>query len=157
MRWRGPGGVCDEAVFGAFDGLTAFEGVLLGLLGHPALVFTAAVGVGVADTVGMAAGEWLSDSDNGPVAAAVIGAFAGVAAIAPALPYALGFPGWWARGWAAGLICAVVGWISWQRAGMTRGGKPIGRLRAAAESFGVLAVTAAVVAATVRFTPGGGA
>jgi len=149
--------VADEAVFGAFDGLTAFEGVLLGLLAHPALVFTAAVGVGAANTVGMAAGQWLSDSDNGLGPAAVIGAFAGGATIVPAMPFALGLPGWWARGVAAGLIAAVVGWIAWQRASMPRKGRRPGLRRALAESYGVLAAAALVVAVCVHFTPGGSA
>lgn len=139
------------AVFGAADGLTCFLGVVLGLAAHPSLVFPGAVGVGAAEAVGMAAGEWQSASGSGFAAAVVIGAATGLATIIPALPYAAGLPGWYARGWSAALVLLITAGIAWSR----RGDRGI--RRAAAESFGILAAVAVVVGVAVHFTPAGAA
>ena len=139
------------AVFGGFDGLTCFLGVVLGLATHPSLVFPAAVGVGVAEATGMAAGEWQSSSSGGFAAAAVIGVATGLATIVPALPYAAAFPGWYARGWSAALVLLITAVIAWSRRGER------GIARASAETFGILAAVALVVAAAVHFTPAGAA
>jgi hypothetical protein len=138
------------AVFGAADGLTCFLGVMLGLFSHPGLIFPVAIGVGAAETVGMAAGEWLSDSRNGLLPSAVIGAATGAGAVIPALPYAI-MPGWYARGWSIGLIIAITAVIAWKR---YRTGERSLAL-AATESYGILLAAAAAVAVCVQLTPGG--
>jgi VIT1/CCC1 family predicted Fe2+/Mn2+ transporter len=156
MTPPGRSGFIRPVVFGSFDGLTCFLGVLFGLLGHPQLVMAAAVGVGTAEIVGMAAGEWQSDSSNGLAASAVIGLASGVGAILPALPYGLGMPGWYARGWSAGLVFALTACIAQARRGEPdRCGRPRSARRAFSESYLILAVVAVVVAAAVHFTPGG--
>jgi VIT1/CCC1 family predicted Fe2+/Mn2+ transporter len=140
--------VSRPAVFGMFDGLTCYLGVMLGLASHPRLIVAAAVGVGAAETVGMAAGEWLSSSKNGFVSSAVIGVATGAGAIIPALPYTL-MSGWYARGWSIGLVLVLTAAIAWQRRAER------GVRRAFAESFGVLAAAAGLVALCIHFTPGG--
>jgi hypothetical protein len=139
-------------VFGAADGLTCFLGVMLGLLAHPSLILPVAIGVGAAETVGMAAGEWLSESKNGFTASAAIGLATGAGAVIPALPFAI-MPGWYARGWSVGLILAITAVIAWKR--YRTGERSFGL--AAAESYGVLAAAAVAVAICVQFTPGGAA
>lgn len=126
------------AVFGAFDGITCLLGVMLPLLAHPAYILRTAVGVGLAEAVGMAAGEWQSNSENGFGASAVIGAASGAGAILPALPYGMLPPGP-ARAASAVLLLVVVGVIAWLRGGAR------GRRRAFAESYLILAAVAAVV------------
>lgn len=139
------------AIFGMADGITSYLGVLLGLAGHPGLIMAAAIGVGAASMVGMASGEWLSESRNGFGPSLVIGAATGAGVVLPALPYGLGFPGWYARGWSAALILAITAVIAWQR----RGDRSLPL--AFAESYGVLVAAAVVVAVCVHFTPGGAA
>jgi hypothetical protein len=144
------------AVFGAFDGLTCFLGVVLGLAVHPAWVLPGAVGVGTAEMVGMAAGEWQSDSSNGLTASVVIGIATGLATVAPALPYGLAFPGWYARGWAAGIVIAITAFIASARRGEPdRSGRPRSTGRAFAESYAILAAVTVIVAIAVHLTPGG--
>jgi VIT1/CCC1 family predicted Fe2+/Mn2+ transporter len=140
------------ALLGAFDGLVCFLGVELGLLTHPALILTAAIGVGAAEMVGMAGGEWLSESRNGFGPSAVIGVATGAGAVIPALPYAL-MPGWYARGWSAALVLAITGLIAWKRGQQGTRSLPL----ASAESYGILLAAAAAVAICVHFTPGGAA
>jgi VIT1/CCC1 family predicted Fe2+/Mn2+ transporter len=55
-----------EAAFGSCDGLTSVAGVIFGLLseGRHAIIL-AGVGLAVASTFGMGAGEWLGDTDKG--------------------------------------------------------------------------------------------
>ena len=138
------------AVFGAADGLTCALGAILSLAGHPELVVRTAVALAAAECVGMAAGEWLSESATGFQASAVIGLATGGGGVLPALPYA------WLSGaaavWASVAVFVVcAGLITWARAGR-RGWK-----RAAAETYGVLAVvTLAVVLSQVLMPSGGG-
>jgi VIT1/CCC1 family predicted Fe2+/Mn2+ transporter len=138
------------AIFGTFDGITSLLGVLLGLAGHPALVLPAAVGVGTAEAVGMAAGQWQSESDDGLGAAAVIGAATGAGCIAPALPYAV-MHGAAAASTSAALILGITAAIGYARANAGR------RLRSTVQSCAILAAVAAVVLAVHLLTPGGGA
>lgn len=137
------------AVFGAFDGLTSSLGVLLALASHPHLVLPTAVGVGAAEMVGMAAGQWQSDSDDGLGASAVIGAATGAGCIAPAVPFAL-LPPVVAASVSAVLVLAVTAGIARLRADR-------GRVRAAVESYSILAAVAVVVLLVHLLTPGGGA
>lgn len=139
------------AVFGASDGSTTTVGALLTLAGHPGQVVPAAVGLSVAGAVGMAAGQWLSeDTDTGPGGAVAIGVATGLGTLLPALPYL------WLRGWPAMALSMLVltgigALITVVRA---RGGRSW--LRAAAETFGVLAVvcTAVGVAAVATGSSG---
>jgi hypothetical protein len=130
------------AVFGTFDGSTSLLGVLLGL------VLAAAVGVGTAEAVGMAAGQWQSDSDDGLGAAVVIGAATGAGCIVPALPYAV-LHGTAAASCSAALILATTAAIGMARAETGR------RLRAVAQSYAILAAVAAVVLAVHLLAPAG--
>lgn len=126
------------AVFGAFDGVTCYLGVLFPLLDDPRLVLPTAFGVGLAETVGMAAGEWQSASDAGLGASLVIGAASGLGAVLPAIPYGL-CHGTAARIASILLVLAVTAGIATVRSA----GR--GRRRAFAESFGILAAVALVV------------
>lgn len=138
------------AVFGAFDGLTSSLGVLLGLAAHPHLVLPAAVGVGAAEMVGMAAGQWQSDSEGGIGASLVIGTATGAGCILPAVPFALVYPTAAATA-SAVLVLTVTAGIAQLRAGRR------GRRRAVIESYLILAATTAVVLVVHVLTPGGGA
>ncbi len=137
------------AVFGAFDGLTVALGCLLSLLGEPHLIVPTAVGVGLAEAVGMAAGEWLSNSGAGLTASAVIGAATGAAGVVPVLPY-LWFAGWPAMTASVCLFAALAAGIATVRAGARGWG------RALVETYGVLAAVAVVVAACGLFGHGAG-
>lgn len=137
------------AVFGAFDGLTSSLGVLLALAGHPHIVLPTAVGVGTAEMVGMAAGQWQSDSKDGPGAAVVIGIATGAGCVLPAAPFAVLPPGA-ASVASAVLVLAITAAIARLRAGR-------GRVRTVVESYAILAATAVVVLLVHLLTPGGGA
>lgn len=63
-------------------------GVVLYLLGHQALIFPAAVAGAISSALSMAGGEFLSDSDSGLGASAVMGLATGLGALLPALPFA---------------------------------------------------------------------
>jgi VIT1/CCC1 family predicted Fe2+/Mn2+ transporter len=136
------------AVFGSFDGLTAILGVLLSLSHQPRLILPAALGLAVAEGVGMCAGEWLSDSDSGFGAAAVIGLATAAGSILPAFPYAL-LP----RGMAVAVSVAVFALmgtaISAARA------RERGWVRSLIETFGVLVVALVAVVVCELLTPGG--
>lgn len=136
------------AVFGAADGLTCALGAILSLAGHSELVLRTAVALAAAECVGMAAGEWLSESGSGFRASAVIGLATGVGGALPALPYA------WLAGSAAvwssvAVFVACAGLITWARSGQR------GWRRAAAETYGVLAVVAVAVALSQLALPSG--
>jgi hypothetical protein len=65
-----------EAVFGTFDGLTSALGVIAGLVvagTHDGRrILAAALGLAVAATIGMGAGEYLSDTGRSKRLAAVM-------------------------------------------------------------------------------------
>lgn len=130
--WRRP------AIFGAFDGVTCLLGVMLPLLGHPQLLLRTAVGEGLAGAVGMAAGEWLSESESGLFASVAIGIGSGLGVVLPALPFGL-MPAAAARWASLVLLLGVVAVIAWLRA------EGRGRRRAFAESYLILAAVAAAV------------
>lgn len=126
------------AVFGMADGLTCALGAILSLSGHANLVFPTAGAVAAAECVGMAAGEWLSDSDEGLGASAVIGLATGVGGLVPAVPYAF-LKGSWAV-WASVLVfVACAGLIAFVRRSERGWG------RALLETYGVLAAVAVAV------------
>lgn len=138
------------AIFGAFDGITCCLGVILSLTHEPRLILAAAAGVAAAEMVGMAAGEWQSNSSNGLGASIVVGATAGLGAVLPAIPYAI-LPAGPARWCSVAVLLAVTAAIAFLRAD-TRG-----RRRALAESYAILTAVAAVVWLVQLLTPGGGA
>lgn len=134
------GALLSPAIFGGFDGATSVVGVLLTLTGHPGQVVPAALGLAAAGGVGMAAGSWLSaDTEAGPVEALVIGGATAVGTLLPAVPYMV------LAGAAAIVASAVIlvllgAAITFVRA---RDRSP---MRAAAETYGVLAAVCLAVA-----------
>lgn len=131
------------AVFGAMDGVTCVIGVIFPDHADPMVVLKTAVGVGIAEVAGMAAGEFFSDSENGLAASLVIGASTGIAAIAPAIPY--GFMSGLPAAVASAIIVAIIlGFITLSRIS-SRGWKR--SITETAIIFGI--VVAAVVASVV--------
>lgn len=88
-------------IFGLADGMMSLLGVILYLLGHQALIFPAALSGGISSAMSMAAGEWLSDSENGLGTSCVMGAATGTGAVLPAIPYAV-------TSGAVALTCSVI-------------------------------------------------
>jgi VIT1/CCC1 family predicted Fe2+/Mn2+ transporter len=84
-----------QAIFGSFDGLTSALGVITGLIvagTHTgSRILAGALGLAVAATVGMGAGEYLSDESRNLRLALVMAAATLVGSILPALPFALGY------------------------------------------------------------------
>ncbi len=137
------------AVMGLADGMMSLLGVVLYLTGHQHLIFPAALSGGISSALSMAGSEWLSDSDNGLCASAVMGAATGLGAIAPAVPYAFTI----GRVAVAEsiVICVLIGVI-------VSALRPMRSLpMALAETFGVLAVIFAVVLACGLILPGSAA
>jgi VIT1/CCC1 family predicted Fe2+/Mn2+ transporter len=131
----------DRAVFGSFDGMTVIIGILFSVTGSSALIFTAALGVGVAEGIGMAAGEWLSDSDNGFGAASIMGLATIAGALLPAIPFLI-TSGALALGISFGIIALVgLGIVILRH-------KERGWLKAVWETYGVLAFVTIFVVIT---------
>jgi VIT1/CCC1 family predicted Fe2+/Mn2+ transporter len=84
-----------QAIFGSFDGLTSALGVITGLViagTHTgSRILAAALGLAVAATVGMGAGEYLSDESRSVRRALVMGAATLAGSMLPAVPFALGY------------------------------------------------------------------
>jgi hypothetical protein len=125
-------------VFGAADGVTIALGLIVSLTGQPHALFHAAVGAGLAELVGMTAGQWLSDNSGGLRAAVANGGAACAACVIPALPYLAG-SGPLIMGGSLALVAAVAGMISLLRPG--RG------ILAAAQTYGILLAAAGLCAA----------
>lgn len=121
------------AIMGGADGLTLALGLIVSLTGHPGALVRAAIGAGVAEFVGMSAGNYLSDSDAGYVAALANGGAALLACLVPALPYVVSHG---APALVASLVLVVIvaGAISWLR--------PEKGLLAVVETYGILLVAA---------------
>lgn len=142
-------GLARPAVFGGFDGTASLLGVVIYLLfSHPSLIFPAATSGAASSAVSMAGGEWLSDSDNGFAASAVMGIATFAGALLPAVPFAFGAgPAAAAASAAVCLgICLVVARLRENR----------GFGLALAETFGILAAVIAVTVLCGLFLPGGG-
>lgn len=122
-------------VFGAADGVTIVLGLLVSLTGQPHALFHAALGAGLAELVGMTAGQWLSDEKAGFAPALANGGAAFLACTAPALPY-LAATGWPAMAASLVLVGAVGGVISVLR--------PEKGVLAVAQTFGILLAAAAL-------------
>lgn len=141
-------GLSKPLIFGAIDGMTCSIGVILSLHHQAALVFLAALGVGVAELVGMAAGEWLSDDNpNGLGASIAIGAASGLGAVIPATPY-LVVSGAAAIAGSVLVLVVIAAVIAAARS------RQRGVRRALVETYGVLAAVFAAVLACGLLTPG---
>lgn len=127
------------AVFGAADGVTIVLGLLVSLTGQPHALFHAALGAGVAELVGMTAGQWLSDEESGFWVALANGGAACAACVVPALPY-LAASNIVALVTSLVLVAAVAGVISILR--------PERGLLALVQTYGILLVAAGLCAAT---------
>lgn len=82
-----------EAIFGSFDGMTSTLGVVAGLLATNATtpkILAAAIGIAVAATIGMGAGQFLSDGERNVRKACVMAAATLIGAVLPALPFIFG-------------------------------------------------------------------
>lgn len=81
-----------QAVFGAFDGLASALGMVIALAvaGSTHALVVGAVALAFAAGASMAAGEWLSDHEQSPRRAVVMGLATLVGGLAPAVPFALG-------------------------------------------------------------------
>lgn len=80
----------EPVTFGLADGLTVLLGVMVSLEGDPRALWKAAVGAGLAELVGMTAGQWLSDGQSGFPPALANGTAACAACILPAVPWLAG-------------------------------------------------------------------
>jgi len=102
-------------IFGLSDGAMSIMGVVLYAAGHTGLVFPLALSGGVSAAASMASGEWLSDSENGPLAAMAMGAATLGGSILPAAPYAL-LHGLWAPGVSVAMLAIVAAAVARLRA-----------------------------------------
>jgi len=126
------------ATFGAADGVTIVLGLLVSLTGQPHALFHAALGAGLAELVGMTAGQWLSDGESGFGIALANGGAAFAACVLPALPY-LAAGGIGAMGASLGLVAATAAVICWLR--------PEKGLLAVVQTYGILLAAAVLCAA----------
>lgn len=122
-------------IMGSADGLTVLLGLLVSLAGQPHALVRASVGAGLAELVGMTAGQWLSDSEDGFRAALANGGAACCACIVPALPY-LATGGPLATATSLALVVLTGAGITYLR--------PERGVRAGAQTFGILAAAAAL-------------
>lgn len=138
------------AVFGGFDGTSSLLGVVIYLLlTHPALIFPAALSGAITSAISMGGGEWLSDSENGLGASAVMALATFTGALLPAIPFASGHGPLAVA--ACAVTCAAIGVV----VAFLRPNR--GRLLALAETFGILLACLAAVLVCGLFLPGGGA
>jgi len=122
-----------QATFGSADGLTLALGLIVSLSGQPHAVVKAALGAGIAEFVGMAAGAWLSDGSGGIWPPLANGGAAFGACLIPALPY-LFLAGSVALSASLVLVVAVAAVIAWLR--------PEKGVLAVVQTYGILAAAA---------------
>lgn len=82
-----------EAIFGSFDGMTSTLGVVAGLLAtHSSAshILAGAIGIAVAATVGMGAGQYLSDGERNLRKAIVMAVATLIGSVLPAIPFFFG-------------------------------------------------------------------
>jgi hypothetical protein len=129
-----------QGIFGAFDGMTSALGVIAATLiaGSTRFIVLAVFGVAIAATVGMAAGEYLSDPKRSLRRAMVMGAATLVGAVAPGLPFLV------LGKWPAAIGCLL---ITVTLAGLIAHFRQPGGWRAYATTFGILGAVAALTAA----------
>jgi hypothetical protein len=116
-------------------GVTVLLGLLVSLEAHPQALVRAAVGAGLAEWVGMSAGQYLSDQQAGIRVALANGTAALIACVAPAVPYLAG-GGPVPLAASLALVCSVAAVVSLLR--------PEHGWRAFAATFGILAAAAAL-------------
>lgn len=124
--------------FGGADGVVIALGLVVSLTGQPHALWRAALGAGLAELVGMTAGQWLSDGDGGSGAALANGTAACTACILPALPY-LAASGITAMATSLALVAGIGALISWLR--------PERGVLAIAQTYGILIAAALLCAA----------
>ena len=129
------------AVFGGADGLTVVIGLIAGLVvsrQSAGAVWHAALAGGLAEFVGMAAGQYLSDEDAGLRVALTCGAAALAACTLPAVPYAVsgGFPALLTALMLVGVAATAISWL-----------RPEKGVLAAVQTFGILVAAALLCAA----------
>ena len=97
LSLRGPArlGAADlqEAIFGSFDGMTSTLGVVAGLLATNASaskIVAASIGIAVAATVGMGAGQYLSDGAKNLRIVIVMAVATLIGSVIPAVPFLFG-------------------------------------------------------------------
>jgi VIT1/CCC1 family predicted Fe2+/Mn2+ transporter len=82
-----------EAIFGSFDGMTSTLGVVAGLLAtrsNASHIVAGAIGIAVAATIGMGAGQYLSDPQRNLRKAFVMALATLIGSILPAVPFFFG-------------------------------------------------------------------
>jgi VIT1/CCC1 family predicted Fe2+/Mn2+ transporter len=82
-----------EAIFGSFDGMTSTLGVVAGLLATNSSaphIVAGAIGIAVAATIGMGAGQYLSDGERNVRKALVMAAATLIGSVLPAIPFLFG-------------------------------------------------------------------
>jgi VIT1/CCC1 family predicted Fe2+/Mn2+ transporter len=82
-----------EAIFGSFDGMTSTLGVVAGLIATKSSaphIVAGAIGIAVAATIGMGAGQYLSDGRRNMRKAIVMGLATLVGSVLPAVPFIFG-------------------------------------------------------------------
>ena len=82
-----------EAIFGSFDGMTSTLGVVAGLLATKSSashIVAGTIGIAVAATIGMGAGQYLSDGDRNLRKALVMAVATLVGSVLPAIPFFFG-------------------------------------------------------------------
>ena len=82
-----------EAIFGSFDGMTSTLGVVAGLLAANASapkILAGAIGIAVAATIGMGAGQYLSDGERNLRRAGVMALATLIGSVLPAIPFIFG-------------------------------------------------------------------
>src|SRR6516164_3591116 len=82
-----------EAIFGSFDGMTSTLGVVAGLLATRSTashIVAGAIGIAVAATIGMGAGQYLSDEQRDLRKALVMAVATLIGSVLPALPFFFG-------------------------------------------------------------------
>jgi hypothetical protein len=82
-----------EAIFGSFDGMTSTLGVVAGLLATRSSaphIVGGAIGIAVAATIGMGAGQYLSDGQRNVRKAVVMALATMIGSVLPAIPLAFG-------------------------------------------------------------------
>lgn len=86
MKERSP--TTTAAIFGASDGLVATMALILATMGHgKSVVVAATVGLFIAEGLGMAASQYLSDPNRDLRLALIMGAATSVAILIPAVPW----------------------------------------------------------------------
>jgi VIT1/CCC1 family predicted Fe2+/Mn2+ transporter len=82
-----------EAIFGSFDGMTSTLGVVAGLLATRSSaphIVAGAIGIAVAATIGMGAGQYLSDDQRSIRKAVVMALATLIGSVLPAVPFFFG-------------------------------------------------------------------